>query len=87
MKYCIILFIFFAANVYATCKRQDHSHVDTHVVRCVYTQQDIYRCYSKKIHCYSCSQRRKECFYCGCPIEEHSKWQNNIKKSVWRKRG
>ena len=58
--------------VEGTCNKPDHAHVDKNIVRCAYTQEDIYRGYSKKIRCYTC-ERHKECFYCGCAIAEHTK--------------
>lgn len=66
----IVMSIF---SLHADCTRTDRTHNDIHVVRCSYTQDDIYAGYSQKPTCNDCEQRRKECFYCKCPITEHTR--------------
>lgn len=72
MKQIALVLLLSGTIILADCTRTDRNHVDTNVVRCLYTQEDIYNSYSQKPTCYGCEQRRKECFYCKCPISEHT---------------
>lgn len=73
-KQIVLLFLLLPSDgAYADCTRADRHHVDTSIVRCLYTQEDIYNSYSQKPSCHNCEQRRKECFFCKCPIAEHTK--------------
>ena len=62
-----------APAMYAECKNPNHKHEDKIVVRCAYTQEDIYRAFCNNPRKYEKSERYKRCFYCGCKIDEHSK--------------
>lgn len=82
MKYIVFMSIIVnIAPLLADCTRADRTHNDSHVVRCSYTQEDIYNGYSQKPTCNACEQFRKECFYCKCPISEHSKCETSEKCS------
>ena len=75
---CLYIIILYGVMIQGVCTQPDKTHRDPNVVRCEYTQEDIYRCYSKKCRCYGCIERRKECFFCGCPISEHTKTERRI---------
>ncbi len=73
MKNLLLLLFLFTVALHADCSRIDRTHIDMNVVRCPYSQEDIYNSYAQKPSCNGCEQRRKECFYCKCPITEHTK--------------
>lgn len=73
MKKLLLLLLLFTMALPADCSRVDRTHIDMNVVRCPYSQEDIYKSYAQKPTCHGCEQRRKECFYCKCPIDEHTK--------------
>lgn len=71
-KILLLFFISIGISLQAECKKENYKHHDCKVVRCIYTQEKIYKGFAENPGRYK-EERLKRCFYCGCKIEEHSK--------------